>query len=158
MGFTDQIKYAKILYLADVLGDIHEEMEKCGRYRNFTESIQGIVKDLRATVLDPMQNAPGLEEFELKRLEHKYRTDVSFVPEEEFDRFVNHLCRGTEEMLLKEILKGKMIHTTKHVEDNRMMTITSSLIVGIERKRFVVEPQVTFMDNLLKRLDEEKNK
>ena len=47
MGMIDQMKYAKILYLADVLEDIQNDMSRDYRCHNYTGSIS-----VRATCIE----------------------------------------------------------------------------------------------------------
>ena len=160
MGFADQIKYAKILYLANVLDDIQNEMGKDYHCRNYLESLQGIVKDIRETIdLETQPNGMKCEPIEIKRLEYKHKVCILDIPIGERDDCVRHLSRHVQEGLLRNIADGKLIHISKHDDGNGMMTFAASLIVGIENTQYIPkEPQVTFVDGLAKHLDEKGNK
>ena len=158
MGLIDQMKYAKILYLADVLEDIQNEMNRDYRCHSYAESISGIVKDLRETVADT--TPPGemeCEKIEIKRIENSRRIDVMDVPRSEslnVELLQHHMV---EDELLHFIRKNKLIRVCKHEDDNGNMTFTASLIVGIEKQPYVPQEQpLTPVDGLAKMLDEMK--
>jgi len=156
MGLIDQMKYAKLLYLADVLEDIRNEMHKDWHCRNFEDSINGIVKDVRETIADTTPpNEMECEQMEIKRLEHVITRNVSDVPHSEIENLKNYMRLGAEDELLRLIKKHKLIRVRKHEEDNGNVIFTASLIVGIEKQPYVPEePKATFMDDILKYLDE----
>jgi hypothetical protein len=156
MGLIDQMKYAKLLYLADVLEDIQNEMRKNWHCRNFADNINGIVKDVRETIADTTPpNEMECEQIEIKRLEHMIKRNVLGVPHSEIENLKNHMQLWAEVELLDFIKNHKLIRVRKHEEDNGDVIFTASLIVGIEKQPYVPEePKITFMDDLAKYLDE----
>lgn len=156
MGLIDQMKYAKLLYLADVLEDIRDEMHKDWHCRNFADSINGIVKDVRETIPDTTSpNEMECEQIEIKRLEHMIKRNVLYVPHSEIENLKNHMRLSAEHELLGFIKNHKLIRVRKHEEDNGNVIFTASLIVGIEKQTYIPEePKATFMDDLAKYLDE----
>lgn len=156
MGLIDQMKYAKLLYLADVLEDIQNEMRKDWHCRNFADSINGIVKDVRETIADTTPpNEMECEQIEIKRLEHMIRRNVLDVPHSEIDNLKNHMRLWAEDELLGFIKNHKLIRVRKHEEDNGNVIFTASLLVGIEKQTYIPEePKATFCDDLAKYLDE----
>ena len=161
MGMIDQMKYAKILYLADVLEDISEELYK--RQHNIYDlckSIGGIVTDLRDTVADNV-HAPEIKEerIQIKRLELRRKLDfIMSVPIGDRESFVQHFHQQMEGELLHHIKESKLIRVHKNMDDMGIPTFTASLIVGIEKDEDIPrqEPQITFMDKLVKYIDEER--
>ena len=78
------MKYAKILYLADVLEDIQNEMNRDYRCHSYAESVSGIVKDLRETVAGTsMPNEIECEKIEVKRIENSRKVNVMDFPRSE---------------------------------------------------------------------------
>ena len=156
MGLIDQMKYAKLLYLADVLEDIRNEMHKDWHCRNFADSINGIVKDIRETIADTTPpNEMECEQIEIKRLEHMIRRNVLDVPHSEIENLKNHMRLWAEDELLGFIKNHKLIRVRKHEEGNGNVIFTASLLVGIEKQQYVPEePKATFCDDLAKYLDE----
>lgn len=157
MGMIDQMKYAKILYLADVLEDIQNEMDKDIRCsKHYGKSIIGIVKNLRETIADTTPPSEmACEQIEIKRLEHMQKYNMMDVPHGDIENFENFMCHNAEDELLHFIKKNKLIRVRKHEEDNGNAIFTASLIVGIEKQPYVPqEPKVTFLDDLAKYLDE----
>lgn len=157
MGLIDQMKYAKILYLADVLEDIQNEMNRDYRCHGYAESISGIVKGLRETVtVTSMPNEMECEKFEMKRLEYSHRVDILDVPRNEMSSYEYHTRRFVEDKLLNRIQKNNLVHVRKHEDyDNGTVTFTASLIVGIEKQPYVPQEQpLTPVDGLAKMLDE----
>ena len=157
MGLIDQMKYAKILYLADVLEDIQNEMNRDYRCHSYAESISGIVKDLRETIaVTSMPNEMECEKIEIKRLEQSRMVFMMDFPQRELGIIERHQCLHVEDELLHFIRKNKLIHIRKHEDsDNGTMTFTASLIVGIEKQPYVPQEQpLTPVDGLAKILDE----
>ena len=156
MGMIDQMKFAKILYLADVLEDIQNEMHKNWHCRNFADNISGIVKDLRETIADTNPHGKMVcEQIEIKRLDQKHKFSTLDVPPGELDNYEKMVCNHVEGELLRYIRGKKLIRVRKQEEDNCDVIFTASLIVGIEKQPYVPrEPKVTFMDDLAKYLDE----
>ncbi len=131
MGLIDQMKYAKILYLADVLEDIQEEMRKDWRMRSYAISISDIVKDLRQTIADNTVSPMEYEKVKIKRLECARPTE--FVPplyRDEYEEIARHNAIND---LLNYIKENKLIHIHKSMNDMNTPTFTASLIVGIEK-------------------------
>ena len=156
MGLIDQMKYAKLLYLADVLEDIQNEMHKDWHCRKFEDSINSIVKDVRETIANTTpSNEMECEQIEIKRLEHVITRNVLDVPHSEIENLKNYMRLWAEDELLRLIKKHKLIRVRKHEEDNGNLIFTASLIVGIEKQPYVPEePKATLMDDILKYLDE----
>lgn len=152
------MKYAKILYLAEVLEDIQNEMHRDYRCHSYAESISGIVKDLRETIaVTSMPNEMECEKFEIKRFEYSHGTCILDVPRGEMSRFEYHTRRFVEDKLLNHIQKNNLVHVDKH-EDNNVITFTASLIVGVEKQPYVPPEQpLTPVDGLAKILDEIDN-
>lgn len=157
MGMIDQMKYAKILYLADVLEDIQNDMSRDYRCHNYTGSISDIVQRLRETVaVTDVQGEMKCEDFEIRRME--FRRDICALDapiggREDMEKYIR---RDVESSLLHEIAEKKLIDVRRHEDrDNNMLTFTASLIVGISKQPYVPqEPLPTFVDNLTKYLDE----
>lgn len=157
MGLVDQIKYAKILYLADVLEDIQNEMNRDYRCHSYAQSISDILKDLRETVaVTSMPNEMECEDFEIRRMECSQKICVWDVPIGEIDNMEKHIRRGVENGLLHEIAEKKLIDVRRHEDrDNNMLIFTASLVVGVSKQPYVPqETPPTFVDNLAKYLDE----
>lgn len=157
MGLIDEMKYTKILYLADVLEDIQEEMRKDWRMRDYAKSINDIVKDLRLTIAENVPDNPmEIKKVEIRRLFHSQRMD--FVPLDERPFYEKAARRGVEDGLLHFIKKNKLIRVRKFMDDDNIPMFTASLIVGIENDADIPreEPLPTFVDNLAKRLEEDK--
>lgn len=155
----DQMKYAKILYLADVLEDIQNEMNMDYRCHNYAESISDIVKGLRETIaVTDAQGEMKYEDFEIRRMECRRKICVLDVPIGEIDDMEKHIRCGVENDLLHEIAKNKLINIRRHEDrDNNMLIFTASLIVGIEKHPYVPQEQpLTPVDGLAKMLDEKK--
>jgi hypothetical protein len=157
MGLVDQMKYAKILYLADILEDIQNEMNKDYRCsKHYGESIMGIVKDLRETVaVISMPNEMECEKIEIKRIENSRRVDVMDFPRSEFENIELLHHRRVEDELLDYIRKNKLIRVRRQDDGYSHITYTASLIVGIEKQPYVPQEQpMTPVDGLAKILDE----
>lgn len=154
---VDQMKYAKILYLADVLEDIQNDMSRDYRCHNYTESISDIVKRLRETIavtdaLGEMKH----EDFEIRCMECSKRICVLDVPIGGKDDMEEYIRCSVENDLLHEIAEKKLIDFRKHEDrDDNMLTFTASLIVGVSKQPYVPQETLpTFVDNLAKYLDE----
>ena len=159
MGLIDQMKYAKILYLADVLEDIQNEMNRDYRCHSYARSISGIVEDLRKTVADTTPpNEMECEKIEIKRLENKRMVSMLDVPRGEIEMFEKCIRRSVESELLNHISDEKLIRVHKFEDHDRAaVTFTASLIVGIEKQHYVPEePSLTPVDFLAKWLDERR--
>lgn len=157
MGMIDQMKYAKILYLADVLEDIQNEMNRDYRCHNYAESVSDIVKRLRETIaVTDAQGEMKCEDFEIRRMECSRKIRVLDVPIGEIDDMEKHIRRDVENSLLHEIAKKKLVDVRRNEDcDNNMLTFTASLIVGVSKQSYVPqEPVPTFVDNLAKYLEE----
>lgn len=157
MGMIDQMKYAKILYLADVLEDIQNDMNRNYRCHNYAESISDIVKRLRETIaVTDAQGEMKCEDFEIRPMECSRKICVLDVPIREIDNMEKYLRRDVENSLLREIAEKKLINVRRHEDrDNNILTFTASLIVGVSKQPYVPqEPLPTFVDNLAKYLDE----
>lgn len=161
MGMIDQMKYAKILYLADVLEDIQNEMNKDIRCsKHYGKSIIGIVKNLRETIADTTPPSEmACEQIEIKRLEHHNKFDMWGVKPSELEDYERMVRDNVEHELLRDIKKSKLIRVRRQEEDEGWVIFTASLIVGIEKQPYVPkEPKITFLDDLAKHLDEQDNK
>ena len=158
MGLIDQMKYAKILYLADVLEDIQNEMNRDYRCHSYAESINDIVKDLRETVaVTSMPNEMECEKIEVKRIENSRRIDVMDFPRSESLNVELLQHRMVEDELLDYIRKNKLIRVRRQDDGYRHITYTASLIVGIEKQPYVPQEQpMTPVDGMAKMLDEMK--
>jgi len=158
MALIDQMKFAKILYLADVLEDIQNEMRKDWHCRNYADNITGIVKDLRETIAATNPHGEMVcEQIEIKRLDQKHKFSTLDVPPGELDNYEKMVRNHVEGELLRYIRKNHLIRVRKQEEDNCDVIFTASLIVGVEKQPYVPEePKVTFMDDLAKYLDETK--
>jgi transcriptional regulator with PAS, ATPase and Fis domain len=157
MGTIDQMKYAKILYLADVLEDIQNEMSRDYHCRNYTESISGIVKGLRETIaVTDAQGEIKCEDFEIRRIESRQEIPVLDVPIREIGDMEKRTRRYVENTLLNEIAKKKLIDIHRHEDrDNNKLIYTASLIVGVSKRPYVPqETPPTFVDDLAKYLEE----
>lgn len=153
----DQMKYAKILYLADVLEDIQNDMIRDYRCHNYAESISDIVKRLRETIaVTDAQGEMKYEDFEIRRMESSRKICVLDVPIMEIDDMEKHIRRDVENSLLHEIAEKKLIDVRRHEDrGNNMLKFTASLIVGISKQIYVPqETPPTFVDDLAKYLDE----
>lgn len=152
------MKYAKILYLADVLEDIQNEMHKDHRCHNhYCESIIGIVKDLRETIaVTSAPNEMECEKIEIKRIENSRNVNVMDFPRSELEQIEFLHTRAVEDELLHFIRKNKLIRVCKNEpDDNGNIIFTASLIVGIEKQPYVPQEQpMTPVDGLAKMLDE----
>lgn len=158
MGLIDQMKYAKIQYLADVLEDIQNEMRKDYRCHNYADSIYDIVKDLRETIACATPpNEMECEQIEIKRLEHNQKFDLLGVKPSELEDYEKMVRHDVENRLLDYIRKNKLIRVRRHEDKDYIVTFTASLLVGIEKQPYIPEqPRETFVDNLAKYLDETK--
>jgi hypothetical protein len=158
MGLIDQMKYAKILYLADVLEDIQNEMNRDYRCHSYAESISDIVKDLRETIaITSMPGEMECEKIEIKRIENSRMIDVMDFPRRESLHVELLQHRMAEDELLDYIRKNKLIRVRRQDDGYRHITYTASLIVGIEKQPYVPqEPLITPVDGLAKMLDEER--
>ena len=157
MGLIDQMKYAKILYLADVLEDIQNEMNRDYHCHNYTGSISAIVKKLRETIaVTDAQGEMKHEDFEIKRMKCSQKICVLDVPNGEKDDIEKYIRRDVEYSLLHEIAEKKLIDVRRHEDrDNNMLIFTASLIVGVSKQPYVPqEPMPTFVDDLAKYLEE----
>ena len=152
------MKYAKILYLADVLEDIQNEMNRDYRCHSYAESINDIVKDLRETVaVTSMPNEMECEKIEVKRIENSRRIDVMDFPRSESLNVELLQHRMVEDELLDYIRKNKLIRVRRQDDGYRHITYTASLIVGIEKQPYVPQEQpMTPVDGMAKMLDEMK--
>ena len=153
----DQMKYAKILYLADVLEDIQNDMSRDYRCHNYAESISDIVKRLRETIaVTDAQGEMKCEDFEIRRMEYRRKICVLDVPIDGIDDMEKYIRRDVEDSLLHEIAEKKLIDVRRHEDrDNNMLVFTASLIVGVSKQPYVPqEPLPTFVDNLAKYLEE----
>ena len=153
----DQMKYAKILYLADVLEDIQNDMSRDYRCHNYAESISDIVKRLRETIaVTDAQGEMKYEDFEIRRMEYVRKICVLDVPIGGIDDMEKHIRRDAENSLLHEIAEKKLIDVRRHEDrDNNMLIFTASLIVGTSKRLYVPqETPPTFVDNLAKYLEE----
>lgn len=75
------MKYAKILYLADVLEDIQNDMSRDYHCHNYIESISDIVKRLRETIaVTDAQCEMKCEDIEIRRMEYRRKICVLDVP------------------------------------------------------------------------------
>lgn len=155
MGLIDQMKYAKILYLADVLEDIQNEMNRDYRCHSYARSISDIVKDLRETVADTTPpNGMECEEIKIVRLETAYRANpmVPVEHREEYEASIRHRVEGD---IIADIKTRKLIRVRRIEDDFNVPTFTASLIVGIEKQPYVPqEHPMTPVDGLAKILDE----
>ena len=157
MGMIDQMKYAKILYLADVLEDIQNDISRDYRCHNYAESISDIVKRLRETItVTDAQGEMKCDDFEIRRMECSRNICVLDVPIGEIDDMEKHIRRNLENSLLHEIAEKKLIDVRRHEDrGNNMLIFAASLIVGISKQPYVPqEPMPTFVDNLAKYLEE----
>ena len=153
----DQMKYAKILYLADVLEDILNDMSRDYRCHNYAESISDIVKRLRETIAaTDAQGEMKCEDFEIRRMECSRKICVLDVPIGGIDNMEKYIRRDVEEKLLYEIAEKKLVDVRRHEDrDNNMLIFTASLIVGVSKQPHVPqETPPTFVDNLAKYLEE----
>ena len=163
MGLIDQMKYAKILYLADVLEDISAELQKRRHdMRDIWKSIDGIVTDLRDTVANnvPANQIIKEDSIQIKRLEVCRELIPALVDEiGDIESFEQSFLQHMEEELLHHIKKSKLIRVRKNMNDMGVMTFTASMIVGIEKDADIPsqEPQITFMDKILKYIDEDRH-
>ena len=151
------MKYAKILYLADVLEDIQNDMSRDYRCHNYAESISDIVKRLRETIaVSDAQGEMRCEDFEIRRMEYSRKIRVLDVPIGEIDDMEKHIRRDVENSLLHEITEKKLVDVRRHEDrDNNMLIFTASLIVGVSKQSYVLqETPPTFVDNLAKYLEE----
>lgn len=155
MGLIDQMKYAKILYLTDVLEDIQDEMNRDYRCHSYAESISGIVKDLRETVaVTSMPNEMECEKIKIARLETAYKADM-FVPAENRKEYEASIRRRVESDIISKIKYDKLIRIRRIEDEYNVPTFTASLIVGIEKQPYVPQEQpLTPVDGLAKMLDE----
>ena len=162
MGLIDQMKYAKILYLADVLEDISAELQKRRHdMRDIWKSIDGIVTDLRDTVANnvPANQIIKEDSIQIKRLEVCRKLNSPPVSFRDIESFEQSFLQHMEEELLHHIKKSKLIRVRKNMNDMGVMTFTASMIVGIEKDADIPsqEPQITFMDKILKYIDEDRH-
>ena len=102
----DKMKYAKRLYLADVLEDIQNDMSRDYRCHNYAESISDIVKSLRETIaVTDAQGEMKCEDFEIRRMECSRKICVLDVPIGGIDYMEKYIRRDVEEKLLYEIVR-----------------------------------------------------
>ena len=91
-SLIDKMKFAKILYLADVLEDISIEFgQRMHSHHDICERIDGIVKDLRDTMNDRPNPMLEQQKLEIKRLEKMHKADMMMVPldhQEEYEKKV----------------------------------------------------------------------
>lgn len=161
MALVDQMKYAKILYLADVLEDIQNEMDKDIRCsKHYGKSIIDIVKNLRETIADTTPPSEmSCEQIEIKRLEHHHKLDMLGVKTSMLEDYERMVRNNVEHELLSDIKKSKLIRVRRQEEDEGWVIFTASLIVGVEKQHYVPQdPKITFLDDLAKHLDEQGNK
>ena len=157
MGMIDQMKYAKILYLADVLEDIQNDMSRAYHCHNYAESISDIVKRLRETIaVTDVQGEMKYDDFEIRRMECSRKICVLDVPIEGINDMEKYIRRDVENDLLHEIAEKKLIDVRRHEDHyDNTLTFTASLIVGVSKQPYVPqEPLPTFVDNLAKYLEE----
>ena len=152
------MKYAKILYLADVLEDIQNEMNRDYRCHSYADSINDIVKDLRETIaITSMPREMECEKIEIKRIENRRMIDVMDFPRSESLNVELLQHRMVEDELLDYIRKNKLIRVRRQDDGYRHITYTASLIVGIEKQPYVPQEQpMTPVDGMAKMLDEMK--
>lgn len=153
----DQMKYTKILYLADVLEDIQNDISRDYRCRNYAESISDIVQRLRETIA--VTNAKGemkCDDFEFRRMSCSKKICALDVPIWEKDDMEKYIRRDVENGILHEIAEKKLIDVRRHEDrDNNTLTFTASLIVGVSKQPYVPqETPPTFVDNLAKNLED----
>ena len=119
MGMIDQMKYAKILYLADVLEDIQNEMNKDIRCsKHYGKSIIGIVKNLRETIADTTPPSEmSCEQIEIKRLEHYNKFDMWGVKPSMLEDYERMVRDNVEHELLSDIKKRKPIRVRRQEGD-----------------------------------------
>ena len=131
MDYGTEVKFAKVLYLADVLEDIESEMRKDWYCRHYVDSIKELVKDLRDTM---KIGDCSVRTFDIKRLETKRRFNDPYIMQgiasgREFEERVE---RDVQSELLSFIRDNKMIRVRKDIDDDNVPVFTASLIVGIE--------------------------
>lgn len=152
-----EMKFAKILYLADVLEDISIELgQRMHSHHDICKSIDGILNDLRDTVKNDLSD-PMLEQqkFEIKRLEKTYKADM-MVPLDQREEYEKIISDGVENELLGFIKGNKLIRVHRLEDEHNIPIFVASLIVGIEKDADIPrqEPEITFVDKLAKYIDE----
>lgn len=158
-NIIDELKFAKILYLADVLEDISVELgQRMHSHHDICKSIDGIVNDLRDTVKNDLSD-PMLEQqkFEIKQLEKTYKADMTMVPLDHREDYEKEIRKGVEDDLLGFIKKNKLIRVRRLKDEYNFPMFVASLIVGIEKDADIPrqEPGITFLDKLAKNIDKE---
>lgn len=147
MGLIDQMKYAKILYLADVLEDILNEMKRDCRGYSYDMSISDIVKGLRETVaVTSAPNGMEFNEIEIKRLEQKRMISAMEFLQNEQEAIEYYQRLRVEDELLHFIKENKLIRVQQHGDGRGNMVFTASLIVGIEKRPYVPQEQPYHVD------------
>ena len=153
----DQMKYAKILYLADVLEDIQNDISRDYRCHNYAESISDIVQRLRETIsVTDAQGKMKCDDFEIRHISCRKKICALDVPIWGKNDMEKYIRRDVENDLLHEIAEKKLIDVRRHEDryDNTL-TFTASLIVGVSKQPYAPqEPLPTFVDNLAKYLEE----
>lgn len=153
----DELKFAKILYLADVLEDISIELgQRMHSHHDICKSIDGIVNDLRNTVNNDTDPMLGQQEVVIKRLEIKHRTDM-MVPLDQREEYEKIIRDGVENELLGFIKKNKLIRVRRLEDEHNIPIFVATLIVAIEKYADIPsrEPEITFLDKLAKNIDKE---
>lgn len=155
------MKFAKILYLADVLEDISIELgQRMHSNDDIRKSIDGIVNDLRNTVRNnPPDPMLVQQKFEIKQLEKTYKADMTMVPLDHREDYEKAIRKGVEDDLLGFIKKNKLIRVRRLKDEYNFPMFVASLIVAIEKDADIPrrEPETTFVDKLIKYIDEEQH-
>lgn len=156
-NMIDELKFAKILYLADVLEDISVELgQRMHSHHDICKSIDGIVNDLRDTVKNN-QPDPMLvqQKVVIKRLETKHMADM-MVPLDRREEYEKIISDCVENELLGFIKKNKLIRVRRLEDEHNIPMFVASLIVAIEKDADIPrrEPGITFLDKLAKNIDE----
>lgn len=129
--------------------------------RDIWKSIDGIVTDLRDTVANnvPANQIIKEDSIQIKRLEVYRELNFPPVSFRDIESFEQSFLQQMEEELLHHIKKSKLIRVRKNMNDMGVMTFTASMIVGIEKDADIPsqEPQITFMDKILKYIDEDRH-
>ena len=157
MGLIDQMKYAKLLYLADVLEDISEELgRRMHSHLDIRKGLDDIVKDIRDTVKEGTEYNPMEEEkIKIVRLETTYKASM-FVPIEEREEYEASIRHRVEGDIISKIKIDKIVRVRSIVDEHNIPTFTASLIVGIEKDADIPreEPMPSFVDRLVKHVQE----
>lgn len=159
-SLIDKIKFAKILYLADVLEDISIELgQRMHSHHDICKSIDGIVKDLRDTMNDRPNPMLEQQKLEIKRLEKIHKANMMMVPLDHQEEYEKIIRNGVVNDLLDFIKKNKLIRVRRLEGENNIQKFVASLIVGIENYDDIPrrEPGITFLDKQAKYIDEEEH-